>query len=174
MKKFHIIGLLILSICTNSVFAHSVFTHMNCEHSNYRSESPQSNQELKQKDLYHLIIYGQEDGIKKFFREATHDELIKSDSGNLVKALNRLNAKDKVTHTIWILEEIKVRDFEIKKYVYEELGKVDYNKPTFFIKQMINNYFTNFNEKEISLAGKINALQRRMNKSSDLFNQSTQ
>jgi hypothetical protein len=89
---------------------------------------------------------------------------MRSDTGNIVKAFKKLNTKEKVTRTIWILEEVKNRTFEIKKYVYEELEKVEYNKPSFFLKQLINNYFTNLNEKEVALNEKVAALQKKMNR----------
>jgi len=122
------------------------------------------NPQLGDTNIYKLITTGKETEIRKYFRAVTLDELAASDSATIIKALNRLNTNDKVTRTIWILEEVKNRNLEIKRYVYLELGKVAYNKPPFFLKQMINNYFTNFHEKEDTLLEMVSVLQKRMNK----------
>lgn len=119
---------------------------------------------LKGKNLYKLITTGQENEIKQYFRIVSFDELVKSDSGTMVRAINKLKTNDKVTRTIWILEEVKSRPVEIRCQVYNELGKVEYNKPSFFLKQMINNYFTNFIENEDTLLGKVSVLQKKMNR----------
>lgn len=120
--------------------------------------TPESN------EIYRLITNGIENDIKKYFKEVDLAELIRSDNGSILKAFNKLNPNDKVTHTIWVLEEIKNRTPEIKRYVYSELEKVDYSKPSFILKQLINNYFTNFNEMDDSLMEKVVNLQKKMNK----------
>jgi len=116
------------------------------------------------KDIYKLITTGQEVEVKRYFQQITFDELIKSDSGVIVKAISKLKSNDKVTRTIWILEEVKNRSFAIKKHLYTELEKVDYKRPSFVLRQLINNYFTNFNETEDTLLLKVSALQKKMNK----------
>jgi len=176
MRKVYFIIIGILFTLTTTLFAqskssiiladnlpvnHSVnfYGTDNCSYYHLKG-NPQS----ENKNVYKLIATGQESEIKKYFKEITIDELIRSDTGNIVKAFRKLNTKEKVTRTIWILEEVKNRTFEIKKYVYEELEKVDYNKPSFFLKQLINNYFTNLNEKEVTLTEKVAALQKKMNR----------
>lgn len=114
--------------------------------------------------VYKLIANGKENDIKQYFGNVSFDELVRSDNGAIVKAFSKLSTNDKVTHTIWILEEVKNRSLDIKKHAYTELEKVDYNRPSFFLKQMINNYFTNFNEKEVALLETVSALQKKMNK----------
>ncbi len=148
-------------LADNLLITHSDknFRSDNCDYYNLKS-----NLQSEDKNIYKLITSGQENEVKKYFNEITLDELISSDTGNIVKAFKKLNTKEKVTRTIWILEEVKNRTFEIKKYVYEELEKVDYNKPSFFLKQLINNYFTNLNEKEVTLTEKVAALQKKMNR----------
>lgn len=116
------------------------------------------------KNIYKLIISGKEDKIKNYFREVSANELLKVDSGAFTKAFKRLNTNDKVTRTIWILEEVKNRNLEIRAYVYNELLKVDFGKPSFFLNHMINNYFTNYTEKEITLSEKVRKLHSRMNR----------
>lgn len=122
------------------------------------------NDSIEVKGIFKLIFTGQESEIKEYFKNVTFNELAKSDSGSIVKAINFLHTKDKVTHTIWILEEIKNRNFDLRNYIYTELGKVDYNKPNFMTRQLINNYFTNYVEKEVTLIEKVNALQKKMNR----------
>jgi hypothetical protein len=148
-------------LTNNLLTNHSVNCYESDDCSYYHLKgNPQS----EDKNVYKLIATGQESEIKKYFNEITIDELMRSDTGNIVKAFRKLNTKEKVTRTIWILEEVKNRTFEIKKYVYEELEKVEYNRPSFFLKQLINNYFTNLNEKEVSLTEKVAALQKKMNR----------
>ena len=118
----------------------------------------------KNKNIYKLIMSGQENAIKKYFRTVAIDDLIKSDSGAILKAFKRLNTNDKVTRTIWILEELKNRNIEIREYVYNELLKVDFGKPSFFLNHMINNYFTNYTENEVPLAEKVRKLHGKMNR----------
>ncbi len=120
--------------------------------------------QLKKLDINKLITKGKEDEVKQYFKEVTSDELMSADSGAIVKAFNRLNTNDKVTRTIWILQEVKNRTIEIKTYVYSELIKVEYGKPSFFLKHMINNYFTNYNESEATLLEKVKKLQKKMNR----------
>lgn len=120
--------------------------------------------QLADKNIYRLIISGKEDKIKNYFREVSANELLKVDSGAFTKAFKRLNTNDKVTRTIWILEEVKNRNLEIRAYVYNELLKVDFGKPSFFLNHMINNYFTNYTEKEITLSEKVRKLHSRMNR----------
>ena len=114
--------------------------------------------------FYKLIILGKEEKIKKYFREVTLETLCKNDSGTIAKAFNRINTNDKVTKTIWILEEIKNRNPEIRAYVYNELLRINYKKPPFLLKHLINNYFTNYNEPIDTLKTRINKLQKKMNK----------
>ncbi|NOU16678.1 MAG: hypothetical protein HOO91_03885 [Bacteroidales bacterium] len=176
MRKVHFIIIGILFTLPPTLFAQSkssiiladnlLITHSvkccgldNCSYYHLKG-----NPQPEDKNIYKLIAIGQENEIKKYFNEITLDELMRSDTGNIVKAFKKLNTKEKVTRTIWILEEVKNRTFEIKKYVYEELEKVDYNKPSFFLKQLINNYFTNLNEKEVTLTEKVTALQKKMNR----------
>ena len=116
------------------------------------------------KEIMKLIVNGKENEIKEYFKTISAEELIKSDNGTIARTFGKLNTNDKVTHTIWILEEVKNRPFEVKQYVYAELIKIDYNKPTMVLRHLINNYFTNYNEKEVELVEKITALQRKMNK----------
>lgn len=120
--------------------------------------------QLADKNIYKLIISGKEDKIKRYFREISADELLKADSGAITKAFKRLNTNDKVTRAIWILEEVKNRNLEMRAYVYTELLKVDFGKPSFFLNHMINNYFTNYTEKEITLSEKVRKLHGRMNR----------
>ena len=115
-------------------------------------------------NVYKLIISGKEEKIKKYFREATAEELLKTDSGAIAKAFKRLNTNDKVSRTIWILEETKGRNIEIRDFIYNELLKVDYGKPSFFLNHMINNYFTNYNETDTLLSGKVRKLHGKMNR----------
>jgi hypothetical protein len=154
MRKNHLFIASILMTMSFSLFAQSTPTSVN----NSLTDS------LQVKRLYKLITHGQEGEIKKYFNEVSLDELIKSDTGTIVKAINRLSTKDKVTHTIWILEEIKNRNFDLRNYIYTELGKVDFNKPNFMTRQLINNYFTNYIEKEVTLTEKVDALQKKMNR----------
>ena len=119
---------------------------------------------IENKKIMKLIASGKENEIKDFFRNITSEELLKTDNGTIVRAFSKLNSNDKVTHTIWILEEVKNRQIEIREYVYTELEKVDFNKPTIVLKHLINNYFTNYHEDEAALAEKLSALQRKMNR----------
>lgn len=116
------------------------------------------------KNIYKLIISGKEEKIRSYFKEVTADELLKADSGAITKAFKRVNTNDKVTRTIWILEEVKKRDVEIRAYVYNELLKVDFGKPSFFLNHMINNYFTNYPEKEATLSEKVRKIHGKMNR----------
>lgn len=116
------------------------------------------------KNINKLIISGKEEKIRAYFKAVTADELLKVDSGAIAKAFKRINTNDKVTRTIWILEEVKNRSIEIRAYVYNELLKVDFGKPSFFLNHMINNYFTNYTEEEIALSEKVKKLHGKMNR----------
>ncbi len=118
----------------------------------------------KPTNIYKLILSGQENAIKKHFKTVSFDELIKADSGAIVRAFKRLNTNDKITRTIWILEEVKNREIEVRAYIYNELLKIDFGKPSFFLNHMINNYFTNFTENETSLSEKVRKLHGKMNR----------
>ena len=133
----------------------------------YAQSAPYVNDSLmpvlsKEKNIYKLIIAGQENEIKKYFNHVSLDELIQSDSGAIVKAINKLNTKNRVTHSIWILEAAKSRTPDIRKYIYTHLLLVEYNKPNFMLKTLINNYFTNFHEQEDSLLNQVSSLHRNM------------
>lgn len=119
---------------------------------------------IQEKDIYTLITAGQEIDVKSYFKGIAIDELIRSDSGSMVRAISKLKTNDKITRTIWILEEVKNRTVDIKYYVYTELERVDYRRPSFVLRQLINNYFTNYNETETALLDKVNALQKKMNR----------
>jgi hypothetical protein len=111
-----------------------------------------------------IIISGREEKIKKFFREVTFEQLVRNDSGSIPKSFRKLNTNDKVSRTIWILEEIKKRDTELRNYIYTELLKVEYGKPSMLLNHMINNYFVNFDEEDTTLMDKIRKLQSKMNR----------
>lgn len=111
-----------------------------------------------------IILSGREEKIKKFFREVTFEQLVKIDSGSIPKSFRKLNTNDKVSRTIWILEEIKKRDTELRNYMYTELLKVEYGKPSMLLNHMINNYFVNFDEEDTTLLDKIRKLQSKMNR----------
>lgn len=113
---------------------------------------------VKECGIYPIILSGVEQKIKNYFRAVTHEELNNQCCENIVKAFVRLSPKDKVTHTMWILEEIKTRQFDIRAKVYSCLLNVDYPKPNFFIKTMVNNYFTNYKEPDDSLAKQVRRL----------------
>jgi len=119
---------------------------------------------IENKKIMKLIVNGKENEIKEYFKNILAEDLLKTDNGTIVKAFSKLNANDKITHTIWILEEVKNRQVDIREYVYTELGKVDFNKPTIVLRHLINNYFTNYSEKEAALAEKVSALQHKMNR----------
>ena len=150
-----------------------MFFQTGCKGTNHFTSKPLAIQEqndstdttkVLNKDIYKLIKGGVESDIKAYFRETPYETIVLSDSGAIVSALNKLNPKEKVTHTIWILEEVKNRPFDIKKYIYSQLEKVNYSKPSFVLKQLINNYFVNFNENEPALSEKVSSIQKRMNK----------
>jgi len=119
---------------------------------------------IENKKIMKLIVNGKENEVKEFFKNILAEDLLKSDNGTIVKAFSKLNANDKITHTIWILEEVKNRQVDIREYIYTELVKVDFNKPTIVLRHLINNYFTNYSENEAALAEKVTALQRKMNR----------
>ena len=137
--------------------------------SSYAQSTPNNNDSLltisqKNINIYKLIIAGKESEIKKYFNTVSLDDLIKSDSGAIAKAFKRINTNDKVTRTIWVLEEIKNRNVEVRSYVYSELLKADFGKPSFLLNHMINNYFVNFKESDTTLIEKVRKLQRKMNR----------
>ena len=115
------------------------------------------------KNIYKLITHGKEKVIRDYFKSVTFDELVRADSGDIARAITWLRAKEKVTHAIWILEEVKNCSIDKRGYVYTELEKAEYGRLPFFLKTMVNNYFTNFNEKEVTLQRRVSALQRKMN-----------
>lgn len=118
----------------------------------------------KRQSIVKLITSGNEERIKKYFREVSASELLKIDSGTIAKAFIKLKASDKVSRTLWILEEVKNRSSEIREYVYKELGRIDYKRPVMVLRHLVNNYFTNYVEPIDSLKMRVDALQRRMNK----------
>ena len=118
----------------------------------------------KEKSIYQLIYSGVENDIRNYFRHINYDVLVKSDSGSVVRALNKIAPNERITHTIWIMEEVKNRNLDIRNHVYSELLKVDYSKPNFMVKTLINNYFTNLREPDDNLAKKVAELQKRMNR----------
>ncbi len=114
--------------------------------------------------LYKIILSGNEVQLKKYIKAVSSEMLMKIDSGTIAKALNKLNTNDKVSRTIWILEEAKNRDPNVRAYIYSALLRVDYGKPSYLLNHMINNYFVNFGEKEEFLYLKIRKLHSKMNR----------
>lgn len=114
--------------------------------------------------LYKLILSGNEAQIKKYIKGVAPDMLLKVDSGTIAKAFNKLNTNDKVSRTIWILEEAKNREPNVRAYIYSELLRIDFGKPSYLLNHMINNYFVNFIEKDESLYLKIRRLHSKMNR----------
>ena len=154
MKIIHFLIAGILMAISNSIYAQP----------NLNQKDSSIIYTAKNTNIYKLILAGRESDIKNHFRIVSFDELTKSDSGAIGKAFKRLNTNDKVTRTIWILEEVKNRNIEIRAYVYNELIKIDFGKPSFFLNRMINNYFTNCPENEVSLAEKVRKLHGKMNR----------
>lgn len=113
-------------------------------------------------NFYKTILSGVETKIRNCIKQVSLSQLNKSGSAEIVRALNKLSTKDKVSHTIWILEEVKNRSVEIRSQVYSDLLKVDYTKPSVLFKPMINSYFTNYKEPEDSLAKQVSLLHGRM------------
>ncbi len=118
----------------------------------------------KRQSIVKIITSGNEERIKKYFREVSASELLKIDSGTIAKAFSKLRTNDKVSRTLWILEETKNRSSEIREYVYKELIRIDYKRPIMVLRHLVNNYFTNYVEPLDSLKLRVNALQQRMNK----------
>lgn len=116
----------------------------------------------KECSAYDIILSGKEISIKNYFKTIAHEDLDKLCCDGVVKALNKLNPKDKVTHTIWILEEVKNRSIDVREKVYTILLKVNYPKPAYLLKPMINSYFTSYREPDDSLAKQVNELHWNM------------
>lgn len=117
---------------------------------------------VKECNIYSIILSGKELNIKNYFNTIAYDDLSNQCCNEIVDAINKLNSKDKVTHTIWILEEVKNRSIDIRGKVYLTLLRVDYPKPAYVLKPMINSYFTSFREPDDSLAKQVNALHWNM------------
>lgn len=117
---------------------------------------------VKECNIYTIILSGKELNIKNYFKTIESDDLSSQCCNEIVDAINKLNSKDKVTHTIWILEEVKNRSIDIRGKVYLTLLKVNYPKPAYVLKPMINSYFTSYREPEDSLAKQVNALHWSM------------
>lgn len=111
-------------------------------------------------NVYQIILSGKEAKVKSYFREVEEFDSVCTEQ--IFKAFTKLNAKSKVTHTIWILEEVKNRSTDIREKIYSTLLKVNYPKPAYLLKPMINGYFTNYREPEDSLAKQVNALHWSM------------
>ena len=109
-----------------------------------------------------IILSGKEIDIKGYFKIVAYEDLNKQCCDDILNAFNKLNARNKVTHTIWILEEVKNRSTDIREKIYSTLLKVNYPKPAYLLKPMINGYFTNYREPVDSLAKQVNALHWSM------------
>jgi len=153
-----LIILIILPFHSNSIFAKS-------SNSQFLFQNPRLDTLVveKQQNIVKIINSGNESRIKKYFREVSASELLKIDSGTIAKAFSKLRANDKVSRTMWILEEVKNRNVEIREYVYKELTRIDYKRPVMVLRHLVNNYFTNYLEPIDSLKLRVNALQRKMN-----------
>jgi len=116
----------------------------------------------KDTDIYKLILGGKEDEIKNYFSSVTFDVLTNQDNGAIVRAITRLNSNNKVTHTIWILNGIKNSTFDVRSHVYTELEKIEYGKLSFVLKTLVNNFFVNYNEEELTLKRKVDSIQKKM------------
>lgn len=112
--------------------------------------------------MHDIILSGKEISIKSYFNAVAYEDLSNQCCDEMINAFNKLIAKDKVTYTIWILEEVKNRSIDIREKVYSTLLKVDYPKPTYLLKPMINSYFTSYREPDDSLAKQVNALHWSM------------
>ena len=112
--------------------------------------------------VYQVILSGREASIKNYFKDASYENLSGKCSDEILKAITNLSAKDKITHTIWILEEVKNRSTDIRETIYSTLLKVNYPKPAYLLKPMINSYFTSYRESNDSLAKQVNALHWSM------------
>lgn len=116
----------------------------------------------KECSVHDIILSGKELSIKSYFKTVAYEDLSNQCCDEILSALNELIAKDKVTHTIWILEEVKNRSIEIREKVYSTLLKVNYPKPAYLLKPMINSYFTSYREPDDFLAKQVNALHWNM------------
>jgi hypothetical protein len=116
------------------------------------------------KDIYKLIVTGKENEIKDYFKDVTLEVLTRSDNGAIVRGINRLNSNNKVTHTIWILGGVKNSSIDVRRYVYTELEKIEFGKYPYVIKTLVNNFFFNFDEKEVTLTEKVSKIQKKMTK----------
>lgn len=117
---------------------------------------------FKKCSAYDIILVGKELGIKNYFKAIVYEDLNAQCCDGIINALNKLNPKDKITHTIWILEEVKNRSTDIREKIYSTLLKVNYPKPSYMLKPMINSYFTSYRESDDSLAKQVNALHWSM------------
>ena len=159
MKVKIIIALSTILLLSNSLFA------KNSSLQSLTTKQPSDTSIVeKRQTIVKIITSGNEERIKKYFREVSSSELLKIDSGTIAKAFSKLKASDKVSRTLWILEETKNRSSEIREYVYKELGRIDYKRPVMVLRHLVNNYFTNYVEPIDSLKMRVDALQRRMNK----------
>lgn len=149
---------IILSFHSNSIFANNTNFHFLL-----LNPYPDTLIVEKQQNIVKVINSGNETKIKKYFREVSASELLKIDSGTIARAFSKFRTNDKVSRTMWILEEIKNRNVEVREYVYKELARIDYKRPVMVLRHLVNNYFTNYVEPVDSLKLRVNALQRRMN-----------
>lgn len=113
-------------------------------------------------NVYQVILSSKEASIRSFFKKVSSDEFDSICTAQILDAFSKLTAKDKVTHTIWILEEVKIRSIDIREKVYFALLKVNYPKPAYMLKPMINSYFTSYREPDDTLAKQVNALHWNM------------
>lgn len=145
----------------------SIFLLLNI-HLNLFSQECKGDSYFKSDTLYKecgahdIILLGKELSIKNYFKAIAYEDLSNQCCEGIVNAINKLKPKDKVTHTIWILEEAKNRSTDVREKIYTTLLKVNYSKPTYLLKPMINSYFTSFREPEDSLAKQVNALHWNM------------
>lgn len=109
-------------------------------------------------DIRGVILSGVESRIRECFRTVSVQQLNCSGNQQIVDAVSLLGDKNKISHTLWILEETKTRPADIRALVYSSLLKVNYAKPNFFMKSMINSYFTNYQDSNDSLARQIRLL----------------
>ena len=116
----------------------------------------------KECGAHDVILSGKELCIKNYFKVIAYEDLSNQCCESIVNAINKLNSKDKVTHTIWILEEVKNRSMDIREKIYSTLLKVNYPKPAYLLKPMINGYFTNYREPYDSLSNHVNVLHWSM------------
>ncbi|MHC1703316.1 MAG: hypothetical protein AB9846_05355 [Tenuifilaceae bacterium] len=153
-KTLRMVHFLILVIFLNiSVFTFAQTTTAACDTITVSS---------KDTDIYKLIVGGKEDLIKNYFSSVAFDVLVNQDNGAIVRAITRLNSNNKVTHTIWILNGIKNSTVDVRSHVYTELEKIEYGKLSFVLKTLVNNFFVNYNEEELTLKRKVDSIQKKM------------